>query len=76
MERKYIVGKFFINIIDLNLDIAKREEIVSSNPEWLQKISEKEIFLRQRVIIQVFERFEYSIKNKDVGISISYKDNE
>lgn len=67
---------FYINIHDLNEDNMLLKEIIKANPEWLKEHKEKkdkEHYLKQKVVIKIYEKFKISIKNKDAGYNVLLK---
>jgi hypothetical protein len=58
---------FYMNIQSFSEDSSLIDEFIRKPPEWLQKISDTEKrknYLRERVLIHIFERLEF-IKHKD-----------
>lgn len=69
-EKQYIRDIFIFRIIDLNTDDELRQKIIVKNPAWIQKHTDPNRYLRQKVIVNVLEKFEIRIHNKDAGIKI------
>ncbi|TSC54872.1 MAG: Uncharacterized protein LiPW30_338 [Parcubacteria group bacterium LiPW_30] len=63
-------GVFLFNVIDLNVDEERRKKLVEANPDWLKDKTDPENYLRQRVVINIFEKVDFEVKNKDAGIRI------
>ncbi|KKT62663.1 MAG: hypothetical protein UW55_C0010G0012 [Candidatus Giovannonibacteria bacterium GW2011_GWA2_44_26] len=63
-------GIFFFQIIDLAVDEKERQKLMIQNPEWLQKYEDKEGYLKQKVIIKMYEKFDFKIKNKSAGLKL------
>lgn len=63
---------FAFKITDLSEDSNKaiRDKLVADNPSWLQKHTDKESFLKQKVIVYVKEKFEIKIKSKNASIKV------
>jgi hypothetical protein len=61
---------FAFKITDLSTDSEQRNELVTRNPSWLQKYTDKESYLKQKVIVHVKEKFDLNIKNKEASIKI------
>lgn len=57
-----------IRVLDLNKDNDRRQKILDEKPEWLNKYDDKEGYLRGHVVINVYEKFIFEIKNKNVGV--------
>lgn len=62
---------FRIRISDLNKENIIRNDLISKNPDWLQTHEDKEGYLRQKVLINAVEKFEFKIKDKNAGRKIS-----
>lgn len=60
-ESKYKDDIFFIKVIDLNEDEKILKEIIDANPNWLKEYEDKEGYLRRKVVIKLFEKFEFKI---------------
>lgn len=69
-EKQYSRDIFLFRVIDLNVDDNLRQKIIDKNPAWLQKHDEPNHYLRQKVIINILERFEIRIRNKEAGVRI------
>lgn len=59
---------FFIKVVDLNIDDEQRNKIMTENPAWLNAHVDKEGYLRQHVVVKVYEKFKIEIKNPKAGI--------
>ena len=73
-DRPFIYELIFIRVIDLNADNILREQIVKEDPEWLRKKSEKERYLRTRVVIKIYEKFKVEVVEPAAGVSITITD--
>jgi hypothetical protein len=61
-DKKYKKGIFNIQIQDLNIKNDLREKIIQDNPTWLKDHKDnKKDYLKQRVVIKIFEKFSYSL---------------
>ncbi|MDP1760007.1 MAG: hypothetical protein Q8L01_00875, partial [Candidatus Woesebacteria bacterium] len=69
-EKQYVREIFIFRIVDLNIDDKLRQKIIDKNPNWLQEHSDPNRYLRQKVIVNILEKFEIRIRNKDAGIKI------
>ena len=69
-QKEHQRGVFYFQIIDLAVDDAERQRLMTHNPEWLQKYEDKEGYLKQKVIIKMYEKFDFKIKNKSAGIKL------
>ncbi len=63
-NEKYKDDIFLIKVLDLNKDDDARNKIIADNPEWLQQYPDKETYLRRQVLINVYERFEFSLSDR------------
>lgn len=75
-ESQYFHGQFYIRIVDLNEDAKSRNDIISSAPEWLNKYSDKERYLKTKVIVKTFMRQEISMKDIKAGFLLKVTDAE
>jgi hypothetical protein len=69
-DKKYQQGIFYIHIRDLNEDNALRKKIIEKNPDWLNKHRDKEHYLKQKVIINIYEKFEFKVERKNAGYKL------
>lgn len=71
-------GNLAFKITDLSADVNKstRDKLISDNPAWLQKETNKEDYLKQKAIVHVKEKFEVKILDKKASIKISIKQDE
>lgn len=65
---------FFIRVSDLNKEDEKRNKIISDNPAWLQEYSDKEAHLRRQVLVNIYERFSYDVKDQESSFCLSVTD--
>lgn len=63
-DTDYKDGIFLIKVSDLNKDDARRTKIITDNPSWLQEYSDKESYLRRQVLVNIYERFDFTIKDQ------------
>ena len=63
-----------IQVSDLNADDRLRTKIIEDNPEWLRDKPEKERYLRGRVVVRIYERFEMEVIEAQAGIAIEVTD--
>lgn len=75
-DRLYVDGDLLVHVSDLNQDDTLRTEILNQNPDWLQSKDNKEDYLRGRVVIKVFERFDIEIKAPEAAVCLSVTDAE
>ena len=74
-DMKFKNDIFFIRVTDLNIDDQKRQNLIDNNPTWLQEYSDKEGFLKQKVLIDLYQKFELEIKEPKSAFCISVIDN-
>ena len=67
---------FFYQIYDLNVADDQRNKILQQNPEWLREQASPEDHLRQKVLINIFEKFEFNVLNKNAGCRFIITDAE
>jgi len=73
-DEKFRYKYFYLNVSDLNQDEALRNKIISENPAWLKEQSDPEGFLRQKVVVKIFQRLKLEIKNKSAAHCFSVSD--
>lgn len=69
-QKMQIKGYFAFQITDLSSETNKelRDKLIRENPPWLQQYTDKEFYLKQKVIVHVKEKYEIKIKDKDAAI--------
>lgn len=70
-ETPNVHGLFYMQITDFSSQIDSRRKILESNPEWLRAQADKERYLSLRVWLQIFERFEIKVLNKNLGLKFN-----
>lgn len=60
-------GIFLYRIYDLNVANEQRNKILQQNPEWLHEHTKPEDYLRGKALINIFEKFEFNILDKNAG---------
>jgi len=68
-------GFFYINLTDLGLEDPPRESILKNRPPWLEKQEDKERYLRQRVWLRIYERFEIKLLDPVAGCRVDLGSN-
>lgn len=67
-------GNVMIEVADMGTDDVVRQELIDSNPKWLQSKADPEFFLRQKVRISVYTRLDLKIiTDKKIGKTIVVK---
>ena len=62
---------FFLRVDDLNKDTEQRNKILEQNPDWLQKYTDKEGHLKSCVVVRLYEKFKFEIKDPKAGACLS-----
>lgn len=70
-EDMHLFGPLSVKVIDLNADDAMRAKILSEDPAWLAEKSDKEGYLKSRVVIKVYEKFKVEIDDAAAGICLT-----
>ncbi|KKR15462.1 MAG: hypothetical protein UT42_C0001G0019 [Candidatus Falkowbacteria bacterium GW2011_GWA2_39_24] len=65
---------FFIRVTDLNQDEQRRQKIITDNPFWLQEHEDGEGYLKQKALINLYQKFEFEIKNPKSAYSLNVGD--
>ena len=60
----------------MNAENEKRQELIDANLTWLQEIFDKNLFLKQKVLVHIFERFEFKLKDNQSGCIIAVQETE
>lgn len=75
-DDKLMNGILYMDVQDFSDDQELMNEIIEKAPEWLKKIGDEEKqkeHLRERVLIHIFERFEYRMPEDFEGYLIKVK---
>ena len=75
-DSEFKEGIFYIKVIDLNADIIRRQKIMTENPAWLNEHADKEGYLRQHVVINIYEKFKIEIEDSTAGTTFTVGDQE
>jgi hypothetical protein len=70
-DEKYVDGIFYLRVADLNVEDELRQKIISEKPAWLDEYADKDAYLRGKVLINVYQKFRFEIKNKKAGAYLS-----
>jgi hypothetical protein len=70
-DHLYISEFLYVRVADLNADDERREALIRENPPWLQAEAHKERFLRQRVVLNIYEKFKVQVL--DPSASMAWK---
>jgi hypothetical protein len=70
----YKEGIFSLRIIDLNKENEAKNKIISENPAWLQKYENKDEYLRRHIVIKLYQKFKFEIKNPSAGYRLDVTD--
>jgi len=73
-DTKYLEDIFFIKVTDLNEDEERRQKIINENPAWLQQYQDKAGYLCQKTLINIYEKFEWKIKDSQYGFALNVVD--
>lgn len=60
----------FVRVTDLNVDNDLRETIIKDNPPYLNDENDKDRYLRTRVVVKVYERFELELLTPSAGVAV------
>lgn len=69
-------GKFYIKVADLNIDNDQRNKIIIESPDWLNAHPDKEGYLRQHVVVKIYEKFKIEVRDSKAGIVFSVLDHD
>lgn len=72
VECKYDI--FFIRVSDLNQDDQRRQKIITDNPAWLQEHADKEGYLRQKALINLYQKFEFKVVEPKSAFRLNVSD--
>lgn len=67
-----IHGQLLIRVIDLNANRARRDEIIAANPAWLAQEADPAAYLRQRVLVNVYEKFRIDVFDSRSAICLTF----
>lgn len=72
-DRPFCNKQFLIKVVDLNEDNAERIRILQANPPWLAEHTDKEGYLRGRVVVKIAERLKIDLSSaKNAGYVIRF----
>ena len=72
-DKKYQIDIFMVQITDMNNDEELRNQIVE-NSEWAKKYEDDDTYLRQRAVVKVYEKFEFSVADRKAGCIFMFQD--
>lgn len=67
---------FLMRVIDLNGASERRQKIISEKPAWLKDQTDKEGYLKQKVLINIYQKLEFEIVDDGFACCISITDAE
>lgn len=73
-DEKFRYKYFYLNVSDLNQDETLRKKIISENPAWLKEQSDPDGYLRQRVVVKIFQRLKIQILKKEAAHGFAIDD--
>ena len=65
---------FFIRVSDLNQDDQRRQKIIADSPAWLQEHEDKEGYLRQKALINLYQKFEFKVLEPKLAFCMNVSD--
>ncbi len=72
-NKPFVEGFFELKVIDLN-ENAPRAKLMAQNPPWLQETIDKDGYLRQRVLLNLYEKLEFKVDNKKSAFKLFISD--
>lgn len=75
-DKVYQKDIFQFKVMDLNIDDAARNKIVTDNPTWLQEKTDGEAYLRSKVLLNIYSKSEVVIDDVSAGTHISFTESE
>ncbi len=70
-DAAYQYDIFFLKVDDLNKDDDQRNTILEQNPEWLQQHVDKEAYLKSHVVVRLYQKFKFEIKDPQKGTCLT-----
>ncbi len=70
-DQEHKHGPLFIRVTDLNADDERRKKILNKQPDWLNEYKDKEGYLRQKVVIEVYQKSKFEITDPNAAICFS-----
>jgi hypothetical protein len=68
---EYKFDIFYLRVDDLNIDTDQRNKLIEQNPAWLQKHADKEAYLKQQVVIRLYQKFRFEVKDSSAGVVLT-----
>lgn len=65
-----IRSQFSLDIISLSERDEERLKLLAAKPEWLIEEPEPDSYLKEKVVIKIFEKFDWELLNSKAGISL------
>ena len=65
---------FFIRVTDLNENNERRQKIIDEKPAWLEEHPDKEGYLQQKALINLYQKFEFEIIEPESAHCINVAD--
>lgn len=57
----------YISIVDLSKKSSKRKKIIEEKPEWLNEEKDKETYLKTKICLKVFQKFDIKEVSENIG---------
>ncbi len=70
-DKEYVYDIFFLQVHDLNKDVAEREKLIATNPPWLNSQTNKDAYLKSHVVVRLYQKFKFEIKNSIAGACLN-----
>lgn len=67
-EVVYCDGELLIKVTDLNKDYRLRNTILENKPVWPDNENDPEGYLRQKVVVNIYEKFDYKLADNNPGV--------
>lgn len=70
-DKAHVYDIFFLQVHDLNKDTTEREKLITANPPWLNSQTNKEAYLKSHVVVRLYQKFKFEIKNPKAGACLN-----
>lgn len=67
---------FLFKVIDLNANTEEFEKLIVANPDWLQQQADPAAYLRRKVLLNIYSKYEFVFEDKSAGVLFTFLDRE
>jgi hypothetical protein len=68
-----ILGPLWFRLVDLSTDAQRRQALLDKQPDWLKKEERPVEYLREKVIVELYERLALTVKDADEAACLNVR---